>query len=154
MFATIGLWLSGAWIKLVAAVAIIALVFFLGWSQGSSRKQHSWDLANAKALTETAKQTADLAEQAAETDRIKNAAYGRVLAERDAAIDSLRNRPARIVSRPATATCAGSTGRELSREDAEFLTRLAADAQHDAANLVACYSREDEYRKAMIGTPK
>lgn len=147
------LWIQAQWIKLAAAAIILALVFFLGWTIGSGKKQHAWDEATAKAYRKAAEEAETLATQAAETERIANEKLATVVADRDAAIASLRNRPDRV-PRPAAVTCEGSTGRELSKPDAEFLTRLAADADRQAVTLAACYEREDEYRKAMIGNSK
>lgn len=57
----------------------------------------------------------------------------------DAALISLRKRPTRSTTLPESNTCQGTTGRELSREDAEFLTREAARADQIRAGLAACY---------------
>lgn len=63
----------------------------------------------------------------------------------DVAIVSLRDRPERPASLPATARveCEGASGRELSREDAEFLVREAARADTLRAGLEACYAAYD-----------
>jgi hypothetical protein len=71
----------------------------------------------------------------------------------DAAVASLRNRPERA-ARPSTPTtsapdCKGSTGAELSRPDAEFLTREAARADGVRADLAACYAQYDDAREAL-----
>lgn len=59
----------------------------------------------------------------------------------DAALGELRNRPERPSGVPegARADCAGASGAELSRSDAEFLDREAARADTQRAGLVACY---------------
>lgn len=63
----------------------------------------------------------------------------------DAALDSLRGRPERPAGMPGTARadCAGGTGAELSRADAEFLSREAARGDDLRAGLEACYSAVD-----------
>lgn len=63
----------------------------------------------------------------------------------DAALDSLRQRPERPsgMSDAARAACAGGTGAELSRSDAEFLSREAARGDDLRAGLEACYSAVD-----------
>jgi hypothetical protein len=63
----------------------------------------------------------------------------------DVAIVSLRDRPKRPATLPDTprAECEGASGRELSREDAEFLTREAARADALREGLEACYATLD-----------
>jgi hypothetical protein len=64
----------------------------------------------------------------------------------DTAIASLHNRPNRPApgNVPKTAsTCKGATGAELSRPDAELLTRIAGRADHLRAALKACYEQYD-----------
>lgn len=56
--------------------------------------------------------------------------------------ERLRQRAARLPE-SARADCAGATGRELSREDAELLSRIAADADRQRAALKACYDYAD-----------
>ncbi|CAN8141652.1 Bacteriophage lysis protein [uncultured Thiomicrorhabdus sp.] len=57
-------------------------------------------------------------------------------------LKQLRDRPPRIIE-TARADCQGSTGAELSRKDAEFLTREAARADRIRAGLMTCYSYAD-----------
>lgn len=61
------------------------------------------------------------------------------------ALDSLRDRPERRLDLPGTAgtDCQGGTGAELSRADAEFLSREAARADDLRAGLDACYRYAD-----------
>lgn len=63
----------------------------------------------------------------------------------DVAIVSLRDRPKRPTRLPDTPRieCSGASGRELSREDAEFLVREAARADTLRVGLEACYSAYD-----------
>jgi len=59
-------------------------------------------------------------------------------------IVSLRNRPSRrVVSDNPQTNCKGASGRELSREDSEFLTRQAARADTIRSALKSCYSYVD-----------
>lgn len=146
-------WFQKFWIELVAAVICGVLLFFLGWQTGASRKQHAWDVATAKAYQVAAEEAAELAQTISDTEKKHAEEINAVTAARDAAIASLRNRPARLPA-AAAATCAGSTGSELSRPDSEFLVGLAARADSIATDLTACYAREDQYRKAMIGNRK
>lgn len=63
----------------------------------------------------------------------------------DTALDSLRDRPERPAGMPegSRAACAGGTGAELSRSDAEFLARESARADDIRDGLEACYSAVD-----------
>ena len=67
----------------------------------------------------------------------------------DTALDSLRDRPERAVDLPdhPRTDCAGATGAELSRTDAEFLAREAARADQHRAGLDACYAWADAIRR-------
>lgn len=66
----------------------------------------------------------------------------------DAALDSLRDRPERPAGMPegARSGCAGGSGAELSRADAEFLAREAARADGLRAGVEACYAALDAGR--------
>lgn len=59
------------------------------------------------------------------------------------ALERLRQRPARI-SAAARTSCQGSSGAELSAEDAAFLTREAARADGLRAALIRCQGGEGE----------
>lgn len=63
-------------------------------------------------------------------------------------LDGLRNRPERL-SETSRATCAGASGADLSRPDAEFLVGLAANADRLRAALDACQRRERSTFEAM-----
>lgn len=77
-----------------------------------------------------------------EIDDAKQTDLRAVAAQRDAALQQLRNRPQRLPE-AARAACQGGTGAELSGPDAEFLVGLAARADSLRAELSACYQRED-----------
>ena len=63
-------------------------------------------------------------------------------------LDSLRNRPSRRdLPRDSGVDCKGARGDELSREDAEAFTRLAADAEQHRIALKACYSYADSLQQ-------
>lgn len=105
-------------------------------------KSHAKEAAVAE-LRATQEARAKEAAWASATSRIRDAKdleIASVSAQRDDALKRLRDRPAGRM--PATATCAGngegSTGAQLSRPDAEFLTGIAARADKLAADLRAC----------------
>ena len=66
----------------------------------------------------------------------------------DVALNGLRDRPERRVDLPdhSRTDCKGGTGAELSRPDAEFLSREAARADILRAGLEACYRYADALR--------
>ncbi len=75
----------------------------------------------------------------------------RIAARYVAQLDSLRQRadrrPAPTSGVPETTTsCAGATGAELSRPDAEFLIGESARADRQRAALAACYGAYDALR--------
>lgn len=61
------------------------------------------------------------------------------------ALDGLRDRPERAagVSEAPRADCAGGSGAELSRSDADFLVRETSRADDIRSGLVACYAAID-----------
>lgn len=67
----------------------------------------------------------------------------------DAALASLSKRPNRPAGNlpKASSTCHGATGAELSRTDAEFLTRLAGRADKLRAALEACQAQYETLRR-------
>lgn len=76
----------------------------------------------------------------------------RIAGERDALAISLQNRPSRVITLPGTtrtitAACVGSTGAELSREDAEFLGGEAARADTIRAELGQCQTDYEALRQ-------
>lgn len=70
-------------------------------------------------------------------------------------IASLRSRPERSTSsNPATSSCnaesaQGATGKELYRNDAEFLTRFARDTEELKTHLLACYQQYDTVKDQL-----
>lgn len=96
--------------------------------------------ASAQAQARARAQEAAWAVKVNQIQEVQRVEVQSIAAERDAAIASLRNRPARRM--PATATAssdgAGATGAQLSRPDAEFLAGLAYRADATAAALRSC----------------
>lgn len=68
----------------------------------------------------------------------------------DAALDGLRQRPPRPTEATSAARdCQGASGSQLSREDAEFLSRESARADRLRASLDQCYQQYDEVRTVL-----
>lgn len=76
---------------------------------------------------------------------------GNIARQRDDALERLRNRPERppkyTPTDPAFATVC--TGARLARDDAEFLTRYAADAAEQASALKSCEAAYETVRKKI-----
>jgi hypothetical protein len=135
--------------KILAVVMALAGAFAAGDYHGHRTERTTWhakvEQARADA-SEAARQIERKRQEAANAATQKQInELGSINAGLIADIDGLRNRPPRIVRVPAPASpdCAGSTGRELSAEDAGFLVRLAADADRHRAALAACYAYAD-----------
>ena len=88
----------------------------------------------------------ELRSEAAKTEEAKNVEIRSINDRLDSALASLSKRPSRPSVPRTTAACAGATGAELSRPDAEFLERLAASAKTVATERDACYA---QYQSAV-----
>ena len=67
-------------------------------------------------------------------------------------LGELRQRQERSSSTDTARDCKGTTGAELSREDAEFLAREAARADQIRSALEHCYKQYDAVRSSIIRT--
>ena len=138
-------------VALIASGGIGTGAYLKGYSNGESDERLAWQ-------SKTDKIRADASEQARQVERTqqeaaRNAIQNQLTEERYVAatlradINSLRERPPRTVrvEVPGAPTdCQGSTGQELSRPDAEFLTGLAARADNLRAALNACYEWSEQ----------
>lgn len=133
-------WLA---VRYALAVSIGAAI---GWTTQGWRKdaqiaaiQQEKALAVAEALNETKRlrnQTQRIIDRQRDEIATLNIGLDRTLSQ-------LRDRPARLPSTPTS--CEGTTGRELSRPDAEFLAREAARADRLRSALKTCYEVNDAY---------
>jgi len=133
-------WLA---VRYALAVSIGAAI---GWTTQGWRKdaqiaaiQQEKALAVSEALNETKRlrnQTQRIIDRQRDEIATLNIGLDRTLSQ-------LRYRPARLPSSPAS--CEGTTGRELSRPDAEFLAREAARADRLRSALKTCYEVNDAY---------
>jgi hypothetical protein len=134
---------------MLAVVIAFVLNGFYWHANGSNAADTRWtariqkeraDSLQAARLKE--KQLQEAYDAAAKKQAARLAGVQRTL---DTALDSLRDRPERPagVSEAARSDCAGGTGAELSRADAEFLAREAARADGLRAGLEACYFAVD-----------
>ncbi len=122
--------------------ALIVAAFGIGWVGGCTDERGAWEVKQAAsagaASAIESKWQRELEKQRQESSDEKVA----ITAERDALIDRMRSRPARM-SEPARSACKGSTGQELARDDGEFLAREAAEAAQQQAALKECYAWVD-----------
>lgn len=150
-------------------IAIIAIVVALacfaayrrGVSHGESRVQAKWDSertaimqAAQQAIQERIAAEEQLRRQADEQQKTYQQKIARLAAERNALLDSVRNRPARdrgsdVPGAAASGDSAGCTGSELYREDAEFLVGEAERADRIAEQLTACVAQYQAARDAI-----
>lgn len=138
-------------------VAVLAFGVLMGWvvngfrlnSDISSLKaQHAEDVARyyqaaRKAEVALVNATEDIRRQ-------KDAEIKSIGNRLQSALGELRQRQERSGGTNSAADCKGATGAELSRQDAEFLTREAARADQLRAALQMCYQQYDAVRDALI----
>jgi hypothetical protein len=150
-----------------AAVALAMLLAGTHWkayTAGQKNVQAEWAQEKeqqAAQIAETRAQAAiktEALQSAADTlRRTKNAKIAQLDADLADALDRLHNRPARPrASDLPTDTGAGDaargcTGKELFKDDSEFLTRIAAEADKLRTNLKACYQQYEAARISVNG---
>lgn len=127
-------------LRIAGGLALLAAIWLHGWNTGKDGEQQK---AQAAALKQTAAILAKEREWSREikvsTDA-KDDELRRVGIERDAAIASLRNRPANRLPAAASPACAGASPASLSQSDAGVALGLAAAADQLRAEYQACRS--------------
>lgn len=137
---------------ILAAAAAFVINGFYWHAHGRAAERAEWtariateraDAANAARNQERAIQ-----ENANAAIRTQSESIARINAGLRTELDGLRKRPERPTGMPDTGrvACAGGTGAELSRPDAEFLAGEAARADELRAGLAACYQVIDGAR--------
>ncbi len=160
-------------VRIVAVILAIVAMLAGGWkcyvagrSDGRAEVAQMWDQERAK----TAKAHADeqararareqtLQRQADQDRQEKHREIARLTRQRDAAIDSLRQRPDRPADAPSQAaapaqpgpSAQGCTGGQLYRPDAAFLVGEAARADLIRAELAQCQAQYQAAERAMNG---
>ena len=131
--------------KLGMIVLILGIGIATGWTINGWRLNAT--IASMKADYATKQATAEQQyrqrEQAlqANADKLrkdKDAQINRVTNSLNDAIARLQQRQSRSEATDSARTCSAADGTQLSREDAEFLTRLAAEADTAVTNLNTC----------------
>jgi hypothetical protein len=133
------------WALLTLIIAFILNGFY--WNAHGSNAEHTRMVAKleserAQALQKARDTETQWQEEVNEVTTKQAEKLAEVQHHLDVAIISLRDRPKRPATLPDTprVECAGASGRELSREDAEFLAREAARADTIRAGLETCYA--------------
>lgn len=131
----------------VAIGLAILLAVSHGWAYvtGGKHKDNEWKAAQL--LVEQKSRETERMWQGVvnETDKNWKIRAGGIQRNLDTALNGLRDRPSRLPDE-ARANCKGTTGRELSESDAEFLVRLAAAADRHRSALEACYEYIDRLK--------
>jgi hypothetical protein len=151
----------------IVAIIVLAVGFFGGWSVQGWRltakieKIQADHAVSQKKLADEARgaeaayreSEARAVRSLAEAQEIRNVEVARITRSHAAVVDSLRKRPERVVITTrsevpsAPAACAGTTGAELARGDAEFLAGYSADAAKLEAALNQCEAAYNALRK-------
>ena len=109
------------------------------------QKEHAEQVSAA--YEQTRKIETALTQKIEKLERKKNGEIANVNARLRVALSELSERTSRDTTSTSPTDCKGTTGRELSREHAEFLTREAARAEKLRQALGACYVQYEEIMK-------
>jgi hypothetical protein len=149
------------WLILAFVLAVGAAAgggYYKGNSAGKSEVQQQWDKEKAEQYAAYAKgqEEARQREQALQADadklrREKDAEVRNINARAAALANSLRERQARPADADSVSSASGvgsgaCTGKNLYREDGEFLVRIAREADELRAALQQCYKQYQAIR--------
>jgi len=134
--------------------------YYKGNSAGKSEVQQAWDrekteqyAVHAKALEEAVEKQQQLQMEADKLRQEKDSEIRNINARATALVNSLRDRQSRSAPTTSTVPSAASvgpsacTGKELYREDGEFLVRIAREADELKAALDQCYKQYNAARQ-------
>ena len=133
--------------------------YYKGNSAGKSEVQQAWDkekadqyAAYAKGQEEARKKEQQLQANADKLRKEKDAEIRNISARATALANSLQQRQTRPTESSTVSSSPGvrptaCTGKELYREDGEFLVRLSREADELAAALKQCYAQYDAARQ-------
>ena len=131
--------------KLIAAgvgIAIIAGAWFHGNYHGRNVMKLKIEQANKAALEAVMHQQEQINVITQNLTDERNS----IMRQRDTLLIRLRDRPNRV-SQTTETKCQGASGADLSRQDAEFLTREASRSDRLRIALKACYDYADSIQK-------
>lgn len=144
--------------SVIAVVLAYAAGHWQGDEAGQAKVQQKWDHEKAELMAQYAKEVEKAREkeqnwqQDANTLRQeKDREIKNLNARATALANSLRDRPTRAAQSSAVPGApsvgqSGCTGKELYREDGEFLVRLAREADELRAALKQCYNQYEAIR--------
>ncbi len=144
--------------SVIAVVLAFGAGYWQGDEAGQAKVQQKWDHEKAELMAQYAKEVEKAREkeqnwqQAADALRQGKEREIRNLTARASALaNSLRERPSRpaegsAVSGSSSSGQGGCTGKELFREDGEFLVRLAREADELRSALKQCYTQYETVR--------
>jgi hypothetical protein len=133
--------------------------YYKGNSTGRAEVQQAWDKEKAEQYAEYAKgqeqarkREQELQANADKLRKEKDAEIKNINARATALVNSLRDRQTRPTETSTMPSVAGAgptacTGKELYREDGEFLVRLSREADELAAALNQCYKQYNAARQ-------
>jgi len=134
---------------LIGSAAFLVWSHWAAYSSGATANEAKWLEAQTKAVTEAVATERKLQKETNDALSKQNADLSRINSALANDIASLRARPSRVrTTIYPGATCPPATGAELSREDAEFLSREAARADSIRAGLETCYRYSDAIKAA------
>lgn len=144
--------------SLLAVMMAFSAGYWQGDSSGQAKVQQKWDHEKADMLAkhteevEKAREKEQNWQQAADTLRQEKDREIKTLNARATALaNSLRDRPTRpadagkVSSTPSVGQ-SGCTGKELYREDGEFLVRIAREADELRSALQQCYKQYESVK--------
>lgn len=156
--------LPSPWILLVFVLTIGAVAgggYYSGKESGRAEVQQAWDKEKAEQYAayakgqEEARQREQQLQATADKLRQEKDRETRDLAARNTALaNSLRDRQARptetsAVSNAPSVGSGSCTGKQLYREDGEFLVRLSREADDLRIALKQCYAQYDAVRQTV-----
>jgi hypothetical protein len=152
------------WLTLGAVLAIGAAAtggYYVGKDDGKAEIQQAWDKEKAtqyaqyaKAMEESVEKQQQLQMGADRLRQEKDREIRDVTARNTALANSLRDRQTRptqtsSVSSTASVGSSACTGKELYREDGEFLVRFAREADELRVALKQCYAQYEAARQTV-----
>jgi hypothetical protein len=152
------------WLILGAVLAIGAAAtggYYVGKDDGKAEIQQAWDKEKAaqyaqyaKAMEESVEKQQQLQMGADRLRQEKDREIRDVTARNTALANSLRDRQTRptqtsSVSSTASVGSSACTGKELYREDGEFLVRFAREADELRVALKQCYAQYEAARQTV-----
>ena len=150
-------------VTVLACAVVAALAYRTGHTSGAAAVTAEWHRervetarATSRALERRLEVEAALRAQIDRTRQEHAREKARITANYNAAIDSLRDRPTARAGDTGVpegaAAGVGSTGAELSRDDAAFLVWYAAEAARAQAALEACVAAYKRVEEAVNGS--